>query len=149
MRKQLLLLVTILFSAVLQAQPQFTERQQAVQQTVIRMFDALSNRDSAGLKLYCADDIVLYEYGQVWNIDTLIQRAITLNTSADFKRTNKLDFISTTINKNTAWATYHLYSEIIKDAKQISIQWLETVVLVKEKKNWKLKVLHSSLIKRS
>lgn len=149
MRKLQLLLIAISFTAILQAQSRFTESQKAVQQTVVKLFEALSNRDSISLQLYCADDIALYEYGQVWNIDTLIKRAITLNTSADFKRTNTLDFISTTINKNTAWATYYLNSEITKDAKQISIQWLETVVLVKEKKRWKLKVLHSSLIKRS
>ena len=149
MRKLQLLLVAIVCAAVLQAQPQSTESQQAVQQAVIKMFDALSIRDSAGIKIYCADDIALYEYGQVWNIDTLIKRAVTLNASSDFKRTNKLDFISTIVNKNTAWTTYYLNSEIMKDAKQTSIQWLETVVLVKEKKKWKLKVLHSSLIKRS
>jgi ketosteroid isomerase-like protein len=149
MKKIKLFLIAISFAALLQAQAQLTESQQAVQQTVIKMFDALSNRDSISLKRYCADDIALYEYGQAWNIDTLINKAIRLNTSADFKRTNTLDFITTTVNKDIAWATYHLNSEITKDAKQVSIQWLETVVLVKEKTGWKIKVLHSSLIKRS
>ncbi|MES1218698.1 MAG: hypothetical protein ABUT20_24555, partial [Bacteroidota bacterium] len=90
MKKILLLFLAIAFAACVQAQP--TESQQAVQQTVIRMFDALSNRDSISLKLYCADDIALYEYGQAWNMDTLINKAIRLNTSADFKRTNTFDF---------------------------------------------------------
>ena len=149
MKKIKLFLITVSITTLLQAQTQLTESRQAVEQTVIKMFDALSNRDSVSLKQYCADDIALYEYGQVWNIDTLINKAIRLNTSSDFKRTNTLDFITTTVNKNTAWATYYLNSEITKDTKQVSIQWLETVVLVKEKKSWKIKVLHSSLIKRS
>ena len=133
----------------MQAQQSTTNNQQAVQQTVVKLFDALSNRDSVSLKAYCTADITLYEYGQVWNIDTLILKAITLNQSADFKRTNSFEFINTTADKNTAWVTYRLQSVIFKDGKQATVQWLETVVLVKERKQWKVKHLHSTLIKRS
>ena len=149
MKKIQLLLIAISFSGLLQAQEQITDSQQAVQQTVIKLFDALSNRDSVSLKLYCANDITLYEYGMAWNIDTLISRAITQNTSTDFKRINTIDFINTTINKEVAWTTYHLSSEITKDGKQASVKWLETVIVVKDKNKWKVKVLHSSLIKRN
>jgi SnoaL-like domain len=132
-----------------QAQPPpLTKSQQAVQQTVIKMFDALSGRDSVSLKHYCADDVTLYEYGQVWNIDTLITKAIKLNTATDFKRVNGFDFINTTVTKKTAWVSYCLRSEITSNGKQRIHQWLETVVLVKQKKAWKIKVLHSSLIKQ-
>ena len=113
------------------------------------MFDALSNRDSVSLKNYCTADITLYEYGQVWNIDTLILKAITQNQAADFKRTNSFDFINTLADKTTAWITYRLQSAITRNGKQEKIQWLETVVLVKERKQWKVKHLHSTLIKRS
>ena len=113
------------------------------------MFDALSNRDAVKLKLYCADDLTLYEYGLAWNMDSLITRAVTLNTASDFKRTNAIDFINTTVNGNTAWAAYHLHSEITRDAKHSTVEWLETVVVVKEKNRWKIKVLHSTLIKRT
>jgi ketosteroid isomerase-like protein len=149
MKKIQLLLIAISFSALLQAQAQLTESQQAVQQTVTKLFDALSNRDAVSLKKYCTDDITLYEYGMAWNMDTLINRAITLNTATDFKRINTISFINTTINSNAAWATYYLNSEIIKDGKQAAVKWLETVILINEKDNWKVKVLHSSLIKRN
>ena len=149
MKKLLLLLPAILSIALLQAQPSTTNQQQMVQQTVIKLFDALSNRDSVSLKAYSTADITLYEYGQVWNIDTLILKAITQNKSADFKRTNSFEFINTTIDKTTAWVTYRLQSTIIRDSKQANVQWLETVVLAKAKKQWKVKHLHSKLIKRS
>ena len=149
MKKISLLLIALSSSAMLMAQEQLSTNQQAVQQTVIKMFDALSNRDSVSLKLYCTADITLYEYGQVWNIDTLILKAITLNQSADFKRTNSFDFINITTDKTTAWVTYYLNSAITRDGKQATAQWLETVVLVKERKQWKVKNLHSTLIKRS
>ncbi len=149
MKKISLLLIVFFFSALLHAQVQFTKNQQAVQQTVINMFEALSNRDAISLKASCSDDITLYEYGQVWNMDSLILKAITQNQSGDFKRTNTFDFINTTTDKTMAMVNYRLQSAITKDGKQTTVQWLETVVLVKEKKQWKVKHLHSTLIKRS
>ncbi|GAB2839488.1 hypothetical protein GCM10027043_48430 [Ferruginibacter profundus] len=131
------------------AQEILTPRQQDVQQTVIKLFDALSNRDSVNLKNYSTADITLYEYGQVWTIDTLILKAITLNQSTDFKRTNSFEFINTDIDKAMAWVSYRLQSVVTRDGKQSTAQWLETVVLVKLKKQWKVKHLHSTLIKRS
>ena len=149
MKKTSLLLITFSISTMLMAQEQLSTSQQAVRQTVMKMFDALSNRDSVSLKSYCTADITLYEYGQSWNIDTLILKAITQNQSLDFRRTNSFDFINTATDKNTAWITYRLNSSITRDGKQSTIQWLETVVLVKERKQWKVKHLHSTLIKRS
>ncbi|MGG9962181.1 nuclear transport factor 2 family protein [Ferruginibacter sp. SUN106] len=149
MKKITLLLMAFVFSTVLMAQETLTPHQQEVQQTVIKMFEALSKRDSVGLKTYSTADISLYEYGQVWTIDTLILKAITLNQSADFKRTNSFEFINTNVDKTTAWVTYRLQSVVTRDGKLSTVQWLETVVLVKLKKQWKVKHLHSTLIRRS
>jgi ketosteroid isomerase-like protein len=148
--KNLFLVVLVMINqSIIHAQKTLTKSQQSAQQVVIKMFDALSNRDSVGLKEHCAADISLYEYGQMWNRDSLILKAITQNQSADFKRTNSFEFISTTVDKNLAWVTYRLQSVVIRDAKQSMIQWLETVILVEEGKQWKVKHLHSTLIKRS
>lgn len=149
MKKIIVLLIAILPIGLLHAQDQFSKTQQTVQQTVIKMFEALSNRDSVSLKTYCTADITLYEYGQVWNIDTLILKAIIQNQSANFKRTNSFDFINTTVDKTMAWVTYRLQSIVIREGKETTVQWLETVILVKGKKRWKVKHLHSTLIKRS
>lgn len=134
---------------MLLAQVPLTKEQQAVQLSVINMFDALSNRDAISLKNHCTADIQFYEYGQAWNIDTLIAKAITQNQAADFKRINTFDFIKTTVEQNIAWVTYNLQSAITSNGKQRSAEWMETVILMKEKNQWKLKILHSTLIKRS
>ena len=149
MKKISLLFIVFSMSALLYAQEQLIKDQEAIQQTVVKMFDALSNRDSTSLKDYCTTDITLYEYGQVWNIDTLILKAITLNPAADFNRTNTFDFINITVDKTTAWITYRLQSAIAREGKLVTMQWLETVFLIKERKEWKIKHLHSTLIKRS
>jgi len=149
MEKIKLLLFIFFCPVFLYAQQPLASIRQDVQQTVINMFEDLSNRDSISLKNHCTADVTLYEYGQVWNLDTLILKAITQNQSTDFKRTNTFDFINTNIDKTTAWVTYNLHSEITRNGKQGTAEWLETVVLVKEKKHWKVKHLHSTLIKRT
>jgi hypothetical protein len=52
MKKLSILLPAILCIALLQAQQPTTKNQQAVQQTIIKFFDALSNRDSVSLKAH-------------------------------------------------------------------------------------------------
>jgi len=149
LRKVIFLTIAIYISGLLQAQQIFSKQEQEIQQSVIEMFQALSDRDSTTLKAYCSSDITLYEYGQIWTIDTLIRKAITMNQSADFKRNNTFDFIKVEADKTVAWVTYWLNSTITKDTKETVIQWLETVTLVRERKQWKVKHLHSTLIRRS
>lgn len=72
-----------------------------------------------------------------------------MNAAADFKRANTFDFINTEIDRNTAWVTYRLSSAITKESKEITTQWLETVFLNKQKKQWRVKHLHSTLIKNN
>jgi SnoaL-like domain len=148
MKKSVTFLIVMVLAGGLHAQRPVAKKEQAVHQTIIKLFEALSNRDSISLKTNSTADITLFEYSQVWTIDTLILKAITQNQSADFKRTNSFEFINTSINKNMAWTTYHLQSVIVKEDKQTTVQWLETVTLVKERKRWKVKHLHSTLIKR-
>lgn len=149
MKKTILFFIAIVLTGQLYSQRQLSKKEKQLHHSIIKLFDALSNRDSTSLKTHSTADITLYEYGQVWNIDTLIFKAITQNQSANFKRTNSFEFINTTVDKTTAWVTYRLQSVIIEDGKQVTKQWLETVALVKEKKQWKVKHLHSTLIKRS
>ena len=140
-------LIIIAFSISTFAQAQQNEKEQ-LQQTVTSFFEALSNRDSTMLKKFCTPDITLVEYGSVWNADTLILKAITSNTSADFKRANNFRFINTTINAKTGWSTYNLHSAITRNGKQVNLHWIETIVAVKEREQWKIQVLHSTLLKR-
>ncbi len=144
-----LIIISLTFLTSVKAQQLITKDQQAAQQTIVKMFDALSNRDSVTLKTYCTTDVTFFEYGEIWDLNTLILKAITQNTSTDFKRSNTFDFISTTTNNDSTWVTYRLTSEVTKDRLLTTKQWLETVVLAKERKQWKVKHLHSTLLKKS
>lgn len=149
MKKSSFLIIALAVSGFLQAQIAFSKEQKNAQEVIIKMFEALSSRDSVMLKSYCTPDITLYEYGQVWNLDTLIRKAIVMNTSPDFKRTNSFEFINTELNKTKAWVTYRLNSVIYNNGKESTVQWLETVVLSKQNGQWKVKHLHSTLLKRT
>lgn len=148
MQKLKLLFIALLFSATANAQTANKE-QSTIQQTIENMFAALTNADTAALKTFVPTNVHFYEYGQVWTIDTLIQKIMLASKATDYKRSNIFDFVNTTINGNTAWATYYLQSEITRNGKQELVKWMETVVLVKLKNQWKIKLLHSTLIKRT
>ena len=140
-------IIAISLGGSLHAQQPLDKSQLEVQQTIVKTFEALSNGDSVGLKTYCASDVTFFEYGAIWNIDTLINKA-TAKQAPDFKRIDKFDFINTTIRDNTAWVSYYLESDIIKNGSHGTIRWQETVILVKDKNRWKIKVLHSTNITR-
>jgi len=144
-RKIALIIITLSVSTLVHAQQ--NEKVQ-LEHSVTSFFDALSNRDSIRLRKFCTPAITLVENGSVWNADTLILKAITLNTSADFKRANNFRFINTTVNGKTGWSTYNLHSAITRNGKQVNLHWIETIVAVKEREQWKIQVLHSTLIKR-
>lgn len=143
MPKIKLLLVSLLLSAITSAQTT-SSKQAIVQQTIIKLFTALSNSDTAGLKLHSTSNVKFYEYGQIWTIDTMIQKMMVMSKAEDFKRINSFEFVNTTINKKTAWVTYYLQSTITRNNQQEIINWMETVILLKEKNQWKITVLHST-----
>lgn len=149
MKKTILLITVFLIStSLVSSQTRMTEQYKVVQNVVLRFFEAFSNRDSMTLVSCCTSDLLLFENERVWNLDTLIQ-AIKQSVPPDFKRMNTIDFIYTKINKNVAWTTYNNQAEVTKNGKQELIKWVETVVLIREGKTWKIHVLHSTLIKRT
>jgi ketosteroid isomerase-like protein len=120
-----------------------------VQKTISKLFDAISINDAAVIKSYCTNDVKFYEYGQVWPLDTLLQKLSSLPGSPAYNRTNTFDFVSTTVKGNIAWATYYLESTITKTGISDIKHWMETVILIKEKKQWKISVLHSTRLSKN
>ena len=142
-------IIIILFLAIsapglLKAQKKMTTDQGEVQQTVINLFDALSKRDSVMLKANCTADILLFENGKVWNIDTMMGAISSLKKLDDYTRINKIEFIHTEIHDDVAWTTYHNQAEITSNGSSRKVKWVETVILEKKNEKWKIKVLHST-----
>lgn len=148
--KKLFLVAILLFVSTLlvNAQNKLTDKQQVVQKTVIDLFRAIADRDLVNLKQNCTSDILILENGSVWNLDTLIQK-VSQNTAPDFKRINTFEFIDTKISGKIAWTTYNNQAEVTRNGKSGVIKWLETAILSKEDGQWKIKALHSTLLKRN
>lgn len=149
MKKVFLVVTVVIISKSLVLSQELTKDQRSVQNTILRLFDALSNRDSVALKAQCTADVLLFEYGKTWTIDTLIIKSIKENQSNNFKRVNKIDFISTSVDHDVAWATYKNQANIEQNDDRRILQWIETVILIRENEAWKIKVLHSTLLKRN
>lgn len=143
MKRLKILFVVCLFTVTLNAQ-KVNKEQVAIHQTIESMFATLTNADTAALKTFVTSNVRFYEYGQVWNIDTLIQKVMQTKTIKDFKRTNRFHFVSTNIQDRTSWVTYYLESIITRNGKLETLNWLETVVLIRQNGEWKIDVLHST-----
>ena len=137
-------MLAISIPGLLKAQEKQATDTHDVEQTVIDLFDALSKRDSVMLKANCTPDILIFEDGKVWNIDTMMGAIITLKKLNDYTRINKIKFIHTEIHNDMAWTTYHNQAEITANGKRRSIKWVETVILISDGKKWKIKILHST-----
>lgn len=140
-----ILFLGCMLSATLNAQ-KVSKEQAAIHQTIESMFATLTNADTSALKKFVTSNVRFYEYGQVWNMDTIIQKVMMGKNIPDYTRTNSFSFVSTSINKKAAWVTYYLQSIITRNGKPETVKWLETVVLLKEKNQWKIDVLHSTRI---
>ncbi|HSR39296.1 MAG TPA: nuclear transport factor 2 family protein [Phnomibacter sp.] len=139
------LCLTILSVALsgLAAQP-ISAGEKNVQQTIEKLFAALSDGDTAAMKTLVTTDVRFYEYGQIWTLDTLTRKVMQAKSIPGFKRSNRFEFVRTRMQHETAWATYYLTSVFTRNGKEETVKWMETVVLVKEKKSWKVDVLHST-----
>ncbi len=136
--------MAVLFSVTAPAQTSSTHKQINVQKAIENLFAALTDADTMAMKKFTTNTVRFYEYGEVWPLDTLISKVMKNKATSDFKRTNKFEFVKTTVNKNIAWVTYYLQSTFTRNGKEELVKWMETVVLIKEKKQWKIDVLHSS-----
>lgn len=143
MRRINLLFLILLITATMDAQTP-TKEQRAVQQTIENMFTALSQADTAALKVYLTDDVHFFEYGQIWNRDTIVNKAMLGKKIPDFNRINSFEYVNTTIQQKTAWVTYYLQSTITKNQKKEIVKWLESVILIRKASQWKINVLHST-----
>ncbi|MBX9785532.1 MAG: nuclear transport factor 2 family protein [Chitinophagaceae bacterium] len=142
--KKNILVHLVLFISIASSAQKLSPKGMTVLQSIENMFTALANTDTTAFKQSCTGDVKFYEYGQIWTIDTLIQKVMQSKSIPDFKRINSFEFINTTINNKTAWVTYYLQSAITRNGKEEMIKWMETVILIKEKTEWKITVLHST-----
>ncbi len=139
-----LIFILLLFTG-LGVKAQSTE-QAKVNQSLLKLFDALAALDLTGIKESSTKDLIILESGAVWNLDTIAHKVDQLK-AVSFSRTNHLDFVQTEIKGNIAWVVYYNSADMIIDGIEVHRKWLESAVLLKEGKVWRVKLLHSTTLK--
>jgi ketosteroid isomerase-like protein len=117
----------------------------AVQETINTFFKAFSEGDFKYIQQTSTVDFLLLEQGMIWNLDTL-QNKLAKPKPAGYSRKNRFEFFETRITGKRAWVGYHNYADFETAAGKRKIHWLESAVLVKEKKSWKLEMMHSTIV---
>ena len=139
MLKICLALCLIFCSAIASAQDD------SIKATIVRFFDGLTELNESKLKESTTADFILLENGEVWNLDTLINR-IRPRKQMNFKRVNSFNFINTQQNAEVAWVSYENTADITMNDKQRTVKWLESAVLKKQSGKWRIVLLHSTVI---
>ena len=133
----------LLSGTILHAQPE----KDSIQIMIVRFFDGISELNEEKLRSTSTSDFLLLEDGEIWNMDTLVANVMWAKSVKKFERINKFEFIRTDQDGNTAWVSYFNSADIKVNDKQRIVKWLESAVLVKEKGRWKIKMLHSTVMK--
>ena len=117
-----------------------------VQQVITRFFDALSVANIPQMKSEVSEGFILLENGEIWTIDTLANK-ISRPKPEGYLRRNSFDFLETKIEKNRAWVYYKNKAEITSKTRNVTIKWLESAILRKEKGRWHMDLMHSTPMK--
>lgn len=134
------------FSILFSFQPFAQNEKGSIETSIIRFFDGLSEFNNDKLRNYSAPDFLLLENGEVWNLDTLINK-LGEHKHLNIERTNKFQFIRTEQSGNIAWVSYYNTAELKFNDKHQTIKWLESAVLTKDRGRWIIKQLHSTPMK--
>ncbi|MCB4798433.1 nuclear transport factor 2 family protein [Neotamlana laminarinivorans] len=122
----------------------------AVEQIVQGVFDDIwSNKNEDLLSKYHTNDFILLEHGEVWTNDTIAnwcKRAKIRDNGVT--RINSFDFFKAKKEDNRIWMAYHNYATFKKDTLTRKMQWLESVVAVKQDSVWKLELMHSTRVNK-
>lgn len=113
--------------------------------SVQNLFAAMSAFNYSKMRSVVTDDFQLLEAGEVWNIDILIN-AIKPGSNT-YNRRNYFSLIKVVSNEDIVWISYWNKAKFIMQNETSESSWLESVVLVKDKKNkWKLQMMHSTRV---
>ena len=139
-------LIPFIFFITSTAVAQRPTEQQQVQQGLRKVFEAISEGSVAKMEEAVTPDVKFLETGEIWTLDT-IRSYFAKPRPADFKRVNTLDFFQTEVEGKMAFVSYHNTAAIHANGKDRIVKWLESAVLVKQGRSWKVTMLHSTRLK--
>jgi hypothetical protein len=118
----------------------------AVKQVVEDVYSVYyRNRDKQKYRTLLTEDYLLLEHGEIQDVERDL--ALMPAPGSDYKRTDAFDFRSVKIDRDIAYVVYFLKSEITdKEKGPHGGEWLESAILRRYGKRWRMALLHSTLI---
>ncbi|MGI0106842.1 DUF4440 domain-containing protein [Salinimicrobium sp. WS361] len=108
-----------------------------------------SDLDLKALDVYCTQDFLLLETGEVWNMEKMrgyLTQAGERKT--EVKRVNSFDFIRIEIEGNMASVAYYNKAQFKAGEEVVrEMNWVESATAILTNEGWKLQLLHSTLAK--
>lgn len=111
-----------------------------VEEKLREFFDALARNDEAGLAVTVTDDFTLFENGEVWSVQKLINEIF-----GSGERTWTLSEVTVVARGDVAHIAYRNQGTLAADRKPIRRrEYLESALLVKDRGAWRIMFLHST-----
>jgi len=114
----------------------------AVRDTIRTLYEYYAALDKAKYRALLTGDYLLLENGEVLDIEGDL--ALMPSSAVDYRRTDAFDFRSVRILGDMAYAVYFLKSEITDPEGARHRAWLESVILRRAGKGWRVALLHST-----
>ena len=150
MRKYLLHACFLLLPFSLLAQGGNDLDKEGFHQLILQSFDDVFSAGKIDrINAYYADGFLILEDGVIWNRDSVVHALSQMKDRPNFTRKNTIDVRQFERKGATAWGSYFNDAHItLASGRVIHVRWLESAVLIKVKKEWKISVLHSTVVHR-
>ena len=106
-------------------------------------FAAIFAFNYQGIRDVCTDDFLLFESGQVMNIEDFINFIKGMEGST---WANKYEDVKTNVEGAIAWVTLRNKAEMTAGEQVMNFNWLESAVLKKQEGVWKIAFYHSTTV---
>ena len=116
---------------------------QAAEKVIYDFFEAAFAFNYQGIRDVCTADFLLFESGQVMNMEDFINFITGMEGST---WTNKYEDVKTNVEGNVAWVTLRNKAEMTAGEQVMNFDWLESAVLKKQEGVWKIEFYHSTTV---
>ncbi len=125
------------------AEVDIAAEKQSVEKVIYDFFDAIFAFNYQGIRDLFTDDFILFESGQVMNVEEFIKFITAFEGSSS---TYKFEDVKTNVEGSVAWMSLRNKAVMTMGEQVINLDWLESAVLKKQEGVWKLAFYHSTTI---
>jgi ketosteroid isomerase-like protein len=116
---------------------------QNVEKVVRNFFDATFTFNFQCIRDVCTDDFILFESGQVMNVEDFINFITPFKGSTT---TFNFENVETNVEGSVAWIRLRNKADMKMGEQVINFDWLESAILNKQEGMWKIAFYHSTTI---